>query len=98
MPNLNLQGRIAVVIGGTSGLGRAIALGLAEAGADVVLAARTLSDLEEVAGEVEARGRRALAVRTDVTDRDALEHLVESTMLAFGRLDIVTGRSGRSSP
>jgi 7-alpha-hydroxysteroid dehydrogenase len=90
--------RVAVVTGAGQGIGRGIALGLAEAGADVVLAARTRSDLEEVAAGIESRGRRALVVLTDVTDSAALEHLVAQTIGQFGRLDILVNNAGGAMP
>lgn len=95
-----LAGRVAVVTGAGKGLGRAIALALAEAGADVALSARSEGDLERVAEEVRGRGRRGLAVPTDVTDREAVEALVERTVLELGGLDILVNNAGivRESP
>jgi 7-alpha-hydroxysteroid dehydrogenase len=90
--------RVAIVTGAGQGIGRGVAFGLAEAGADVVLAARTRSDLEEVAGQIGAGGRRALVVPTDVTDRSALENLVDRTVAEFGRLDIVVNNAGGAMP
>jgi NAD(P)-dependent dehydrogenase (short-subunit alcohol dehydrogenase family) len=82
-----LQDKVVVVSGVGPGLGRSIALQSARAGADVVLAARTASRLDEVAKEVTALGRRGLAVPTDITDEQAAERLAESALAAFGRVD-----------
>ena len=89
-----LAGRVAVVTGGGRGLGRAFALALAEAGADVALAARSTEDIERVAAEVEARGRRALAVPTDVAEIADVERLVERVLGEMGDLDILVNNSG----
>jgi 7-alpha-hydroxysteroid dehydrogenase len=75
LDKFRLDGQVAVVTGAGKGIGRAIAIGLAEAGADVAVAARTQADLEEVATEIRARGRRALVVPTDATSMAALEAL-----------------------
>ncbi len=93
-----LDDRVAVVTGAGLGIGRGIAIGLAEAGADVVLAARTPADLEEVAEQVRARGRRALPVPTDVTDEAALGHLVQATISEHGRLDVLVNNAGGALP
>jgi 7-alpha-hydroxysteroid dehydrogenase len=85
LDRFGIEGRVAVVTGAGLGIGRGIAIGLAEAGADVVLAARTQSDLEEVADQVRARGRRALVVPTDVTVLSDDERLVARTVEEFGR-------------
>ena len=77
-----LAGQVAVVCGVGPGLGRSIALASARAGADVVLAARTASRLDEVAKEVTALGRRGVAIPTDITDGDAAERLAEATLAA----------------
>ncbi len=90
----DLCGKTAVVLGGTSGIGRAIALGLANAGADVVAASRLLSEVEETAAEIEATGRRSLAVIADVLDRSSLETLHARTLEAFGRVDILVNSAG----
>jgi len=91
---LELNGKVAVVIGGSSGIGRAIAHGLAEAGADVVPSARRLEQVEAVAGEIEKFGRRSLRLTTDVTDRGSLEKLLRGVLDAFGQVDILVNSAG----
>lgn len=95
MPSLfDLSGRLAVVVGGTSGIGRAIALGLAEAGADVVVSGRREALVGQVAGEIEALGRRSLRVAADVADAATLENLKNACVREFGRLDIMVYAAG----
>ena len=91
---MTLAGKVAVVTGASRGLGRAMALALAEAGADLALAARSKPDLEETAHLVEGAGRRALVVPTDVTSYPAVEALIQSAIGQVGRLDIVVNNSG----
>jgi NAD(P)-dependent dehydrogenase (short-subunit alcohol dehydrogenase family) len=93
-PGLDLTGRVAVVIGGTSGIGRAIALGLAEAGADVVPAGRRAKLAQEVAREIESRGRRSLAIAADVTDTDSIQELADTAVERFGKVDILVNAAG----
>lgn len=91
-----LDGRTAVVTGGGRGIGRALALGLASAGADVCVAARSGEELEAVVDEVRGLGRRGLAVVTDLRDPDAPQSVVERTVEAFGTLDILVNNAGAS--
>ncbi|HEU4366902.1 MAG TPA: SDR family oxidoreductase [Methylomirabilota bacterium] len=89
-----LGGKVAVVTGASRGLGRAIALALAAAGADVALAARSRRDLEETAHEAERHGARTLALSTDVASYAAVESLMSQTVSALGRLDVVVNNAG----
>jgi len=95
-PALDLSGRIAVVVGATSGIGKAIALGLAEAGADVVPTGRRAKLAKEAAREVEARGRRSLAMAADVSDSDSLQALADAAIDKFGKVDILVNAAGRT--
>ncbi len=92
----SLDGRVAVVTGGGTGIGRGTALVLAEHGADIVLAARRLEPLEDTAAEITARGRRALAVSTDVTQPSQCEQLIDTTVREMGRIDILVNNAGGS--
>src|SRR5215218_973503 len=89
-----LDGRVAIVTGASSGLGVAFAQGLAEAGADVVLGARRVDRLADTAALVEATGRRAVVVQTDVTDPEACTRLVQAGMDQLGRVDILVNNAG----
>jgi NAD(P)-dependent dehydrogenase (short-subunit alcohol dehydrogenase family) len=93
---LDLDGRVAVVIGGTSGIGRAIAHGLAEAGADVVATSRRAEQVELVAEEIEARGRQTLRITSDVADKASLKSLRDQVIGAFGKVDILVNCAGRT--
>ena len=89
-----LDGKVAVVTGGSKGIGKAIAFGLAAAGAKVVLAARTPEPLEQVAAGLREGGAEALAVPTDVTDAAAVQGLVQKTLDVYQRLDILINNAG----
>jgi NAD(P)-dependent dehydrogenase (short-subunit alcohol dehydrogenase family) len=89
-----LDGRIAVITGGTTGLGREIALGFAAAGADVVASSRGKEHVDAVAGEIEALGRRTLRVACDVLDRASIQQLHDAVLAAFGKVDILVNAAG----
>jgi NAD(P)-dependent dehydrogenase (short-subunit alcohol dehydrogenase family) len=93
---LDLTGKSAVVVGGTSGIGRAIALGLAEAGADVAPTSRRLDQVESTAREIEVLGRRSLRAPSDVTDRASLQQVLDAALSAFGKVDILVNSAGRT--
>ncbi len=90
---LSQEGKVALVTGGSRGIGKAIALAFADAGADVIVASRKLEDLEKVADDIRAMGRKALCVPTHAKKIPDLESLVEKTMAAFGRIDILVNNA-----
>ena len=94
MANRILEGKAAIVTGGSKGIGRAIAQALAEAGAGVALAARDPADLERASKEIEATGGRALAIPTDVTDQEQVQTLVDRTVAELGTVDILVNNAG----
>ncbi len=93
---MDLDGRTAVVIGGTSGIGRAIAHGLAEAGADVVCSSRRAEQVETTAAEIEAIGRKTIRMVSDVLDKSSLENLLSECVGVFGKIDILVNSAGRT--
>ena len=90
----NLTGKIALVTGGAGGIGHAQALGLADAGADVIVASRNLGHLEKVAEEIRAKGRKSLAVTVDVTDEKSVADMVAAILETFPRIDILVNAHG----
>jgi NAD(P)-dependent dehydrogenase (short-subunit alcohol dehydrogenase family) len=90
----SLEGRVAVVTGGTSGIGRALSLGLADAGADVIASARRKEQVDKTASEIEARGRKTLRLSSDVGDRGTLETLLAAVLERFGKVDILVNCAG----
>ncbi|MEO6655135.1 MAG: glucose 1-dehydrogenase [Pyrinomonadaceae bacterium] len=93
---LNLDARVAVVIGGTSGIGRSIAHGLAEAGAHVVCTSRRQEQVEMAASEIEEMGRTTLRVASDVSDKTSIENLLAECVGTFGKVDILVNSAGRT--
>ena len=94
MSLFDLSGRVAVVTGGTRGIGRAIAVGLAEAGADVVPSSRRLEQVGIVASEIEAVGRRSMRVTSDVLERASVQTLHDAVLTEFGKVDILVNAAG----
>lgn len=93
---LELNGKTAVVIGGTSGIGRALSHGLAEAGADVIASSRRVEQVEATAKEIEERGRKTLRVTSDVSDKNSLQNLLDECLKEFGKVDILINCAGRT--
>jgi len=94
MKLFDLSGRLAVVVGGTSGLGQTLALGLADAGADVVATGRRQARVDATAAEIESRGRRTSRITADASDRASLERLCSACVAQFGRIDILICATG----
>lgn len=90
---LSLEGKAAIVTGGSRGIGKAVALTFADAGADVAIASRKLADLEKVAEEIKALGRKALCVPTHTKKVDDMKNLVQKVMEEFGRIDILVNNA-----
>jgi NAD(P)-dependent dehydrogenase (short-subunit alcohol dehydrogenase family) len=90
----SLEGKVAVVTGGTSGIGRALSLGLADAGADVIATARRKEQVDDTANEIEARGRQTLRLASDVGDRSTLETLLAAVLESFSKVDILVNCAG----
>ena len=91
---MKLENRVAIITGGGRGIGRATALAFAAEGADIVLAARTNSEISAVAEEVRALGRRALAIPTDVQHKAAVDAMAAQTLETFGKVDILVNNAG----
>src|SRR5690242_21400744 len=94
---LELGSKVAVVVGGTSGIGRAIAHGFAQAGADVIPTSRRADQVDIAAREIEELGRRTLRVTSDVADRSSLERVLAEALNAFGQVDILVNSADRKS-
>ena len=92
---MTLSNKVAVVIGGTSGIGRALSLGLARAGADVVPSGRRKENIDEVASEIESSGRQTLRLTCDIGDRESLERLAAASLERFGKIDILVNCAAR---
>ena len=91
-----LEGKNAVVIGGTTGIGRMLSLGLADAGADVIASARRQEQVDETAAEIERRGRQTLRLCSDVRNRASLEELLAASLQRFGKVDILINCAGKT--
>lgn len=92
----DLSGKCAVVIGGTSGIGRALSLGLADAGADVIPSARRKEQVDDTAAEIERRGRQTLRLTSDARDRTSLQQLLAASIDRFGKVDILINCAGKT--
>jgi NAD(P)-dependent dehydrogenase (short-subunit alcohol dehydrogenase family) len=91
---LNLEGKVALVFGGTSGLGRSISTGLAEAGADVVAVSRRADEVRKTAAELRTLGRKTVELTADVTRRDDIQHAIDRMLQEMGRIDILVNSAG----
>lgn len=96
LSQFSLEGKVAVVTGGSRGIGEATAIGFAKAGADVVVTSRKLPDLEKVAAKIEQLGQKSLAVATHVGRLDQIKNLVDTVVDTFGRIDILVNNAGTS--
>ena len=96
--SIDLSGKVAIVVGGGRGIGRSIALALAEAGADVAVAARTLSQVEETRDQILAQGCRSLAFSVDITHKEQVVAMVEKTVEVLGGIHILVNSAGLSKP
>ncbi len=94
LPNMSVDGKVALVMGGSRGLGRGMALSLAEAGADVIVTSRTLPALEKVADEIRAQGRKSLALDCNVSNIKDVQQMVKRARNAMGRIDILVNNAG----
>lgn len=90
----DLKGKVSLVTGGHGGIGKAIALGLADAGSDVIVASRNMDALQQVAGEIKAKGRKALALSVDVTDEKSIAEMIKAISANFSHLDILVNGAG----
>jgi NAD(P)-dependent dehydrogenase (short-subunit alcohol dehydrogenase family) len=93
---LDLTGKVAVVIGGTSGIGRAIAHGFADAGADVICTSRRQDQVDAAADEIEGKGRRTLRIASDVSDRESMQRVLDDAVAQFGQVHILVNSAGRT--
>jgi len=93
-PSQDVKGKVAIVLGGSRNIGRTLALGLAHAGADLVVASRSVTDLESVATEIRGMGRKALVQRVDVTKAKDIQAMADAAVAAFGRIDILVNNAG----
>ena len=96
-PIFDLTGKVAIVTGGSRGIGRAIALGFAQAGADVVVTARSVDAIKDTAAQIRKEGRKSLAVPADVRNIDQIKNLLRKTLDSFGRVDILVNNAGGDS-
>lgn len=94
LDRFSLKGKTAIITGASQGIGESIAMGMAEAGANVVLAARSVEKLEQVAVRIEATGARCIKVRTDVQKRDEIEAMVQAAVAEFGKVDCLVNNAG----
>ena len=94
IPSCSVEGKVTIVTGSSHGIGNGLARGFAEAGASVVLAARTVPLLEDTVRHIEAKGGKALAVPTDLVDSAQVSRMVEKTLESFGRIDVLINCAG----